>query len=588
MNCKLINENFKENYVENLLAARGVKNVKDFFNPTDNYLQEPDDLENIEAGATLYLKNIKKDNSNVLVIVDPDMDGFTSAAILYQYTKKINPNIKIQYFLHEGKAHGLEEHINRIIEESIQYDLILLPDSSSNDIKYHNLLKNINIPCLVLDHHLTDEDLSDNAIIINNQLSPLYKNKELTGAGIVYQFCHYLDKKLNVNYADNYIDLAAAGIIGDMGSVIEMENRFIIKKGLSNINNVFLKTLLEKQAYSITGKMNASWEEILNKTNPISIAFYIVPLINALIRVGSMEDKELMFQAFIDGEKLVPCNKRGAKGTLEKACIEATRVCLNAKSHQNKLKEEISIKLENKIFKEDLLSNKVLFIKLDNYDIFPSELNGLICTQLAAKYKKPTIVARLNNEGYIRGSARGLNQSKLKDFKYFMTNSGLFEYAQGHAQACGCSIPNKNLEAFIKYANEELKDYNFDENVYNINFIRNSNDSDLKVLILSLSSVDGIWGQNNDEPLIFIKDLHLSQSDISIIGKNKDTLRFEKNGITYIKFKAKEIIEKLSTMGADLRIEIVGKANLNEWCGRTTPQILIEDIEFKNDSILDF
>lgn len=431
MKCKLVNENFKEDYLNQLLRARGVENIEDFFEPNDSYLQAPTDFKNMEFGSVLYLHSVQKPNSHILVIVDSDMDGFTSAAIIYQYTKRFNPDCDIQYFLHSGKQHGLEDHINRLLEEGIQYDLILLPDSSSNDAKYHDMLQDIHIPCLILDHHLTDVKLSDNAVVINNQLSPLYKNKELTGAGVVYQFCRHLDKKLNLNYADDYIDLAAAGIIGDMGSVLEMENRFIIKKGLSNIKNIFLKTLLEKQAYSITGKMNASWEEILNKTNPISVAFYIVPLVNALIRVGSMEDKELMFQAFIDGNKLVPCNKRGAKGTFEKASIEAARVCTNAKNHQAKLKEEISARLENKIFKNDLLSNKILFIKLDNDDNFPSELNGLICMQLSAKYKKPTIVARLNDEGYIRGSARGLNQSELKDFKQFVTDSGLFEYAQG-------------------------------------------------------------------------------------------------------------------------------------------------------------
>ena len=579
MKCKLVNENFKEDYLNQLLRARGVENIEDFFEPNDSYLQAPTDLKNMEFGSVLYLRSVQKPNSHILVIVDSDMDGFTSAAIIYQYTKRFNPECDIQYFLHSGKQHGLEDHINRLLEEGIQYDLILLPDSSSNDAKYHDMLQDIHIPCLILDHHLTDVKLSDNAVVINNQLSPLYKNKELTGAGVVYQFCRHLDKKLNLNYADDYIDLAAAGIIGDMGSVLEMENRFIIKKGLSNIKNIFLKALLEKQAYSITGKMNASWEEILSKTNPISVAFYIVPLVNALIRVGSMEDKELMFQAFIDGNKLVPCNKRGAKGTFEKASVEATRVCTNAKNHQAKLKEEISARLENKIFKNDLLSNKVLFIKLDNDDNFPSELNGLICMQLSAKYKKPTIVARLNDEGYVRGSARGLNQSELKDFKQFMTDSGLFEYAQGHAQACGCSIPDRNLDNFIKYANEKLKDFNFDENVYNVNFMRECNESDLRTLVLTLGKAEDIWGQSNPTPLIYVNNIYVNPADIKIMGANKDTLKIESNGIAFMKFKAKDLIEEIKEQIDTIKLEIVGRANINEWGGHIIPQIFIDDYQ---------
>ena len=51
--------------------------------------------------------------------------------------------------------------------------------------------------------------------------------------------------------------------------------------------------------------------------------------------------------------------------------------------------------------------------------------------QLSAKYKKPTIIARLNDEGYIRGSSRGINNSELESFKDFMDSTGLFEYTAG-------------------------------------------------------------------------------------------------------------------------------------------------------------
>ena len=281
-----------------------------------------------------------------------------------------------------------------------------------------------------------------------------------------------------------------------MGSILEMENRYIITEGLSNIQNDFFHCLLEKAGYSITGKMNPSWNDILVKTNPISVAFYVVPMVNALIRVGTMEEKELLFEAFIHGSKMVPCNKRGAKGTTERADIEAARVCTNAKAHQNKIKDAAVERLEAKIFKYDLLENKVLFVRLEEDDKFPAELNGLVAMQLSVKYKKPTIVARLNDQGYDRGSARGLNQSELKDFKDFLTKSGYFEYAQGHANAFGVSIPDRSLRAFHEYANEALKDYDFGENSYDVNFSRNANAVDLSELIVELgeAGTDGIWG----------------------------------------------------------------------------------------------
>jgi single-stranded-DNA-specific exonuclease len=587
MKYNLINENFTSNYAVNLMRSRGIADLEQYKTPGREFLSSPTNLKNIAAGAAMYLRVVTNDKppySKVLIVVDSDNDGYTSAAIIYQYTKRLNCHCQVDYWLHEGKQHGLQDHIDKLMGTDRQYDLIILPDSSSNDAKYHDMLDEINIPCLILDHHLTDEKLSYNAIVVNNQLSPNYENKELTGAGVVYQFCRYVDSLYNRNWADDYLDLAAWGIIGDMGSVLDMENRYIIYKGLSKeyIKNDFLKCLLNKQAYSITGKQGASWNDIVEKTNPISIAFYIVPLVNAMIRMGTMPEKERLFMAFIDGSQMVPCNKRGAKGTFERVDIESARECTNAKSKQDKTKLEVVERLEAKIFKHDLLENKVLFVRLEDTDRFPSELNGLIAMQLAAKYKKPTIVARLNDQGFDRGSARGMNQSELKDFREFLLGSGMFEYAQGHANAFGISIPDDKLKEFHDYANEALAAIDFGENVYDVNFVRGADSKDLYDLVIDLASQNGIWGQNNSEPVVCVEDIIISPRDVRVMGSNQDTLKIEYNGMSYLKFRAKELIEHISKFPDKMKITVVGRCNLNEWGGRKTPQIFIDDCEINS------
>ena len=588
MKYNLINENFTSDYAVNLMRSRGIADLEQYKKPGREFLSSPTNLKNIAAGAAMYLRVVTNDKppySKVLIVVDSDNDGYTSAAIIYQYTKRLNCHCQVDYWLHEGKQHGLQDHIDKLVGTDTQYDLIILPDSSSNDAKYHDMLDEINIPCLILDHHLTDEKLSYNAIVVNNQLSPNYENKELTGAGVVYQFCRYVDSIIGQNWADDYLDLAAWGIIGDMGSVLDMENRYIIYEGLSkeHIKNDFLKCLLNKQAYSITGKMGATWDDIVEKTNPISIAFYIVPLVNAMIRVGTMPEKERLFMAFVDGSQMVPCNKRGAKGTMERVDIESTRECTNAKSKQDKTKLEVVERLEAKIFKHDLLENKILFVRLEDTDRFPSELNGLIAMQLAAKYKKPTIVARLNDQGFDRGSARGMNQSELRDFREFLLSSGYFEYAQGHANAFGVSIPDDKLKDFHDFANNALADIDFGENVYDVNFVRGADSKDLYDLIIDLASQNGIWGQNNNEPVVCVEEILCSPRSVRIMGSNQDTLKIEYNGISYLKFRAKDLIEKINKYSADtqLSITVVGRCNLNEWGGRKTPQLFIDDCEIK-------
>lgn len=584
MNYKLVNEEIKSDYGSNLFICRGVENIKKFMEAPDEWLQSPDKLDNMQAGADLLLDTIGN-NRRILLVVDSDCDGYTSATIIYNYIKRLNEKIEIDYLIHEGKQHGLEDHIDSIMDGT-PYGLVILPDSSSNDVKYHEMLKDVHIPCLVLDHHIIDVDISDNAVVINNQSSPNYTNKELTGAGVVYQFCRYLDKIENHNWADDYLDLTALGIIGDMGSVLEPENRWIIKHGLHYpCKNELFKALLEKQNYSITGDYPDIVPEHLNdKLNPITIAFYIAPLINAMVRFGSIDEKKRMFEAFCNGSKMILSGKRGAKGTFERADIECVRECVNARARQNKKKEEITDNLEIRIAKYDLLKDKILVIHLEDEDDFPPELNGLVAMQLSQKFKRPTIVARVNSEGFLRGSARGLSNCAIADFKEFLNNLGMFEYTAGHPNAFGISINDESVPKFLEAANMQLKDIDFGENIYEVNFVRQAVDKDIVDIINDLNNYRHLWGQKNDEPLIYISDINIKFSDIRIMGKNSDTVKFEKFGVTYIKFFAKDLIEQLKSY-PEVKMEIIGKAKLNEFNGTFTPQVFIEEYEMKNGEL---
>ena len=567
--------NIYDNYSETLLQYYGVDNVDYYINPDGAALSEPTLLNNIEKGYELY-KRVCDSNGKILLIVDCDVDGYTSSAIFYQYTKLLYPNIQINYLLHKGKAHGLEDHIDWIEKNPI-FDLVVCPDSSSNDFGYHERLKILGIPCLVIDHHITDVEISDNAVVINNQLSPNYPNPDNTGAGLVYQFCRYLDMKYDVHYADRFVDLAALGIDGDMGDLRNVENRYILKKGFANIQNFFFKILIDKQSYSMGGTIT-----------PISVAFYIVPLINAMIRVGTHAEKERLFLAFVDGEQMVTSNKRGAKGSPEMVAIESARECTNARNHQNKFKEEMVLQLDQKIQEEGLLDNKVLFVRLEDDMDFPSELNGLVCMQLSAKYKKPTLLGRENRNGEIKGSIRGLSNSELSDFRGFLTDTGLFEYVQGHPNAAGYCLLANNYNSFIQYANEALKDIDFNNNCYEVQFVREGNAGDIEKIIYDIASHEDVWGTGLPEPLFYIKNLRVRPSDVRIMGKNQDTIKIVYNGVSYLKFHAKDMIEELSNYNDEFTLNIIGRGNVNEWMNTRSAQLFIESYEIKQSSILDF
>lgn len=180
----------------------------------------------------------------------------------------------VDYVLHEGKQHGLNDQIDFLLQKD--YSLVLIPDAGSNDVEECKILNKNNIPIIILDHHICDLD-NPYAFVINNQPS-LYSNKDLSGVGVVWQFCRYVDDLLDKNFANQYLDLVALGLDADMMSMRNYETKYLINKGLSQVKNPFISYMHEKNKFSLGEKLT-----------PIGVAFYIAPFVNAIVRSGTLE-----------------------------------------------------------------------------------------------------------------------------------------------------------------------------------------------------------------------------------------------------------------------------------------------------------
>lgn len=578
----------KEDFLKNLLIDRGIIPENDneyhqkFFKPTRENMYDPLRLDHMEEGYNLFTKHLAAGN-RFYFVVDSDADGITSSAVMINYMenhlREQYPNFTIDYHIPDGKEHGLDTLMN-ILTPQKNYDIIVLPDSSSNDYEYHKILKDMGYDILVLDHHEA-EKYSEDAVVINNQLSKNYPNKSLSGVGVVYKFLQYCDSQFNINGADDYLDLVAAGMCGDMMDLNTLENRYICNYGFSHLKNFGLRKLVKQQGYSIFGlATDALTETFLDnaKLTPIQVAFYIAPLINALIRVGTPNEKEILFKSFIKGDEMVPSTKRGHKGEMETLAEQSARNCANARARQNREKDKALDLLDIQISNDCLDDNKILILNADELDV-SNTLTGLCAMGVAADHKKPVLLGRINNDGYLKGSMRGRGESELKDFKEFLLKSGYMEYVEGHANAAGFSIKASDIPKLYEYANRELADINFNEGFYEADFVVNGNCSYLSDMILDLNRGKDFYGQNCAEPIIISENITINTSAIQTIGSNKDTLKFVFNDITYIKFKAKDLIDEFAQYNDKISITVAGKGNVNSWGGRETPQIFIEEIE---------
>ena len=68
------------------------------------------------------------------------------------------------------------------------------------------------------------------------------------------------------------------------------------------------------------------------------------------------------------------------------------------------------------------------------------------------------------------------------------------------------------------------------------------------------------------------------------MGRNSDTVKIEKFGIAYMKFHAKDMIEELGKYNI-IKLEVVGRANVNYWGGYATPQIFISNYQIEDGTL---
>ena len=572
-----------ENALQEILIDRGVKDIENFLYPTSKCELDPYGLENIDLAAEMLLRHLRAD-SKIMFVVDSDADGFTSSSILWLYIKHIFPKANLNFTLHEHKQHGLDDKIDWL-ETLNDIDLVICPDSASYDVEEHQRLADLNIDCLVLDHH---EQLYDtngnpvistapNTIIVNNQLSPHYENKSLCGAGVVYKFCEVLDEILGIHQAQEYMDLVALGEIADVMDRTTTETNYLMLEGLSNIQNKGFQTLLASQSYSLKEKATYPWYGL----TPIDIAFYIAPLINALTRVGSMKEKEAMFYCFVEPDLILPSTKRGAKvGDTETAAEQTARVGKNAKARQDKLKEKAIDLIDFKIQKNDLASNNIILVEIEPEDNIPPELTGLVAMAIVNKYNKPVMIGRRNDKGEINGSIRSSgNFAGLPSFKQFLEESSLMNYVAGHDAAAGFGINGTLDERLLKYSNEVLNDDDF-KKCYTVDYILDANDNNTELLMV-LASHPEFFGNHIDEIKFVIKNITLS--NVMAMGANKDSMKISCNGVDYVRFKDMDFVDAVMNNRTD-KLTVYGRANLNTFAGRTSIQVFIDDYEIVKDS----
>lgn len=501
--------------------------------------------------------------------MDNDVDGVTSATLMYKYIKSLDENYDVQVYVHEkNKSHGLSDRDFEIGN----IKLLIVPDAGTNDIEEHKELINKGINCICLDHHHASVDISQSpAVIVNNQTSPEYSNKGCCGASVTLEFCRALDEMYWEDISDNFLDLVAVGNVCDIMPLTEFETRAIVNEGLEQINNKMLKQIIKAQDFSMKGKVN-----------PHTVGFYVGPLVNAFIRLATYEERQLLIKAFceIENETFL-YTKRGEDFPIEENIYEhVVRLMQSYKGRQDRMRKKaqpILTAMGNK-------TDKVAII--DATGVIDTGLTGVVAIRVAEDLNVPTLLLQQRSDGSYGGSGRNFDNSPIEDFRALVESCPYTDFAQGHAGAFGIGIPAENVELARQWFNEQLADIDMDK-VYLVDFVLDAEEIDVS-FIREVDRFEWVWGTSVKEPKVVVKDITIKRSDAHIQGKDHNSVFFMLDDIKFVQFSMapdNPLLQWVSDWGEDdeeITLTVVGEVSINDYQNQLTPQVIIQDLTIQN------
>ena len=553
------------------IILRGGADVDFHMSPTNKYSLDISFLNSIplfEKAVKLLDKHISKEWFKIGLVMDNDLDGIMSASLFAKAMQEIN--VYVEILIDEGKTHGLTENLmKKIVEED--FTLVVVPDAGSNDTLQHKKLEENNIDFLIIDHHEVEhktETFINNShnVVLNNQLLDI--NKEYTGVGMVFIFIKYFMfyKNIDAN-VDKYLDLVALGAIGDVSNVADKEIRYYVTKGLNNINNLFIKSVMERKGLQeMTGR---------------DASFSIISMINAVTRIGTVEEKRELFNALVS-ESLETTTvevrkKNKSTGKFDKIPTELTihditvKACESIKTKQDKIVKEFLDKVEV------LYDENVLIGLLE--EEAPSSITGLVAMKLADKKQKPVMIGKEYNDG-LAGSLRAPDRL---DFKGLLTESGLFDFVSGHASAAGWKIDREKLDDLYQYLDKFL--FKIKNPFYYVDKLYNKPDSSD---IYTIEMHKHVFGGAVQFPTMGYENIKFNKKCINIRGS---VTTFFDNGVSFVLFNSPDDIKDVIDSHVEnnsITMDIVGSPRINKFGNKEIPQIIIKDYEFlENYDIVD-
>lgn len=567
-NREIVGENLNVDYdILKILYSRGIREVEDvrkFLNPKLENIQDPYGLFDMEK-TVLEIENAIRENKNIWIYGDYDVDGITSTSVLYLALKELGAENVNYYIPIRDEGYGLNNEALKKIKES-GADLVITVDCGITSFPEIEFANSIELPIIITDHHnLHGNKVPDAVAVVNpKRKENKFTFPSLAGVGTIFMVVLCLFERAGEKEkAYEYIDLVAIGTVADIVPLLE-ENRILTKFGLEKLlhsKNKGLNYLLYKLFFS----GNKDQKENKTEYTTYDVGFIIAPVFNA---AGRLKDAKMVVKLLISD------NSR----EIEVIVQELIDKNFERKDLQNNIVEMVEKNIEDKNLKED-------YIIVDGDPKYHHGVIGIAASKIVDKYNKPTIIMEIKeDQGLAVGSCRSIGNFNILEALQSMPE--LFLKFGGHSGAAGFTLPIKNIELLRKKINSYAKNILKEEDFVKIIEI----DKQIPVQKISYEFFQLIdllkpFGFGNPTPTFLTKSVFFE--NIKFIGENKNHIMFDvqQKGYTSrnaVWFNSGEFFKELNE---GLIYDIVYKMKNELYQDRYYTKVYIEDV--KHSKLID-
>jgi single-stranded-DNA-specific exonuclease len=394
---------------------RTIETAQAFINPEKYQPAPPTDLPDLPTACELLAAAIHT-GQHILVWGDFDVDGQTATTLLVEGLRQVGGKVSYHIPVRAEESHGItREALKARLARG--FDLLLTCDTGITEYDNLQIVRNLDIPVIVTDHHTLGERLPPaNAVINPQRLAAGHPLRTLPGVGVAYQLIEGLYAHLGCDLdTGNLLELVALGIVADVAE-LQGDTRFLLQRGLLNLrqtHRVGLQMLYEK------AELNPA------NLNEGHIGFQIGPRLNA---VGRLSDANPMVDFLTTTD---PSRARTLVYQIE--ALNATRRFATRQVEQG-AEGQLTTSAEDRHAPAIVL----------HHPTWPGGVVGIVASRLVERYHKPVIL--LTGDDPIHGSARSIPGVHITEA--IAAQADLLNGFGGHPMAAGLSMPAQNYHTF--------------------------------------------------------------------------------------------------------------------------------------------